>query len=195
MKSTILILLAGTTALFGQETVLELNPAQSHVEFTLSDVLHTVHGSFKLKRGTVHYDFVTRKCSGQIVIDAQSGDSGSEARDKKMHHNILESDRYPEIVFTADHVEGTLSKASIHGLFRIHGKEHEMTTSIKLSTAALNGFQSQVALSASGLPAGVTASFAPATISAPGSGASTLTLAAASETIAGSYNLTVTAIG
>src|SRR5579862_3219381 len=93
MKSTILIFLTTATVLLGQETVLELNPAQSRVEFTLSDVLHTVHGSFKLKRGTVHYDFATGKCSGEIVIDTQSGDSGSEARDKRMHHNILESDR------------------------------------------------------------------------------------------------------
>ena len=131
MKPTIFIVLTATTSLLGQKTVLELNPAQTHVEFTLSDVLHTVQGSFKLKRGTVHYDFATGKCSGQIVIDAQSGDSGSQARDKKMHHNILESDRYPEIVFTPDHVAGTLSKASIHGLFRIHGKEHEMTMVIE----------------------------------------------------------------
>jgi len=127
MKSTILIFLTSATALLGQETVLELNPAQTRVEFTLSDVLHTVRGSFKLKRGTVHYDFATRKCSGEIVIDAQSGDSGSEARDKRMHKNILESDRYPDIVFRPDHVEGTLWKANIHGLFRIHGQEHEMT--------------------------------------------------------------------
>src|SRR5580700_3322777 len=94
MNSTILIFLTSATTLLGQATVLELNPAQTRIEFTLSDVLHTVHGSFKLKRGTVHYDFATRKCSGEIVIDARSGDSGSEARDKKMHHNILESDRY-----------------------------------------------------------------------------------------------------
>ena len=127
MKSTFLTVLTATTALLRQETVLELNPSQTHVEFTLSDILHTVHGSFKLKRGTVHYDFATGKCSGEIVIDAQSGDSGSEARDKRMHHNILESDRYPDIVFTPDHVERTLSKASIRGLFRIHGKDHAMT--------------------------------------------------------------------
>ncbi len=126
MKSTILIFLTTTTALLGQETVIELNPAQTHIEFTLSDVLHSVHGSFKLKRGTVHYDFATGKCSGKIVIDAQSGASGNEARDKRMRHNIIESDRYPDIV-TPDHVEGTLSKASIRGLFRIHGKDHEMT--------------------------------------------------------------------
>ena len=69
------------------------------------------------------------------------------------------------------------------------------SASIKLSTAVLNGFQSQVALSASGLPVGVTAKFAPASIASPGTGTSTLTLAAASGAASGSYNLTVTATG
>jgi polyisoprenoid-binding protein YceI len=127
MKTTILILLTAAGRLFGQETVLELSPVQTRVDFTLSDVLHTVHGSFKLRHGTVHYDFATSKCSGEIVIDAQSGDTGSAARDKRMHKNILESDRYPDIVFTPDRVDGTLSKANIHGMFRIHGQDHEMT--------------------------------------------------------------------
>lgn len=127
MKSAIPVFLMSAAALLGQETVLELNPAQTHVAFTLSDVLHTVRGSFQLKRGTIHYDFATGKCSGEIVIDAQSGNSGSAARDKRMHKNILESGRYPDIVFTPDHVEGALSKASVHGLFRIHGQDHEMT--------------------------------------------------------------------
>ncbi len=127
MKSTIPILLLLTTALCAEETVLEFDPAQTQVEFTLSDVLHTVHGAFKLKRGTIRYDFATGKASGEMLIDAQSGDSGSEARDKRMHKNILESDRYPDIVFIPDHVEGDLSKASVHGAFRIHGKDHELT--------------------------------------------------------------------
>ena len=69
------------------------------------------------------------------------------------------------------------------------------STTIKLTTAALYGFQSQVLLSVSGLPKGVTASFAPASIAAPGNGTSTLTLAAASSTAAGSFSLTVTATG
>ena len=130
MKSNILILLTVTGTLFGQETVLELNPAQTQVEFTLSDILHTVHGTFKLKRGTIRYDLTTGKSSGEIVIDAQSGESGSDARDKRMHKNILESTRYPEIAFIPDHVEGTVSKANVHGLFRIHGEDHEMTISV-----------------------------------------------------------------
>src|SRR5258706_1302006 len=127
MKSSILISLTGTMALFGQETVLELDPAQTHVQFTLSNILHSVHGSFELKHGTIRYDFATGKSSGAIVIDAKSGDTGSEARDKTMHKTILESDRYPDIAFIPDHVEGKWSKASIHGAFRIHDKDHEMT--------------------------------------------------------------------
>ena len=107
--------------------MLALDPGQTHVEFTLSDILHTVHGSFKLKRGTIRYDFVNGKAAGEIVIDAQSGESGSQARDQRMHKNILESERYPEISFVPDRVSGALSKANVHGTFRIHGKDHEMT--------------------------------------------------------------------
>jgi polyisoprenoid-binding protein YceI len=111
--------------------VLELNPAQTQVQFTLNDVLHTVKGSFKLTRGTVHYDFATGKSSGEIVIDARSGQSGNELRDKRMYKRILESDRYPEIAFVPDRVEGTIEKANLHGIFRIHGVSHEMTLAVK----------------------------------------------------------------
>jgi polyisoprenoid-binding protein YceI len=109
------------------ETSLELDPTQTQVGFTLSDVLHTVHGNFKLKHGKIDYDFATGKASGEIVIDAASGDSGSGARDSRMKKNVLETNRFPEIVFLPDHVEGTLAKAIVHGNFRIHGGDHEMT--------------------------------------------------------------------
>src|SRR6202008_2227584 len=100
MKKLIFLILFPLMApVFAQETVLALDPAQTKVEFTLSDILHTVHGAFKLKRGTIRYDFASAKAAGEIVIDAQSGQSGSQARDQRMHKNILESDRFPEISF------------------------------------------------------------------------------------------------
>jgi len=37
-----------------------------------------------------------------------------------------------EIDFTPDHVEGTLSEASIHGLFGFMDKEHEMTMVVEV---------------------------------------------------------------
>lgn len=64
-----------------------------------------------------------------------------------------------------------------------------------VSSAIVNGFNSSVALSASGLPAGVTASFSPSSIAAPGSGNSTLTLTASSTATTGTSTVTITGTG
>jgi cardiolipin synthase len=64
-----------------------------------------------------------------------------------------------------------------------------------ITTAVSGGFDSAIALSASGLPAGVTAGFNPASIAAPGSGTSTLTITVASTTVVGTYTVTVTGAG
>ena len=66
---------------------------------------------------------------------------------------------------------------------------------ITVTSAITGGFSSAVALSISGLPAGVTVSFAPATLAAPGSGSSTLTISAASSAVPGAYPLTITGTG
>jgi polyisoprenoid-binding protein YceI len=120
------------TAAPAQDTVLQLDPAHTSVKFTLGDVLHTVRGTFQWKQGALQFDPVTRKISGQIVVDAKSGDSGSRMRDRKMHREILESERYPEITFRPDRVQGTVapegkSTVQIRGIFSIHGTDHEIT--------------------------------------------------------------------
>ncbi len=66
---------------------------------------------------------------------------------------------------------------------------------VKASTTTGGTFKSSVALAVSGLPNGLTASWAPAGIASPGAGSSALTLAASSKLAAGTYNLTVTASG
>jgi polyisoprenoid-binding protein YceI len=111
---------------------LELDPAKTQVQFTLHDVLHTVHGTFQLKKGVIAFDPDSGKASGEIVVDVTSGASGSNARDHRMHKEILQSQRYPEAVFTPDHVTGSLpaqgqSQMDVHGVFKLHGAEHELT--------------------------------------------------------------------
>jgi subtilase family serine protease len=64
-----------------------------------------------------------------------------------------------------------------------------------ITTAVSGGFDSSIALSASGQPTGVTATFNPPSIAAPGSGTSTLTLAVASTTARGTYTITVSGTG
>jgi trimeric autotransporter adhesin len=64
-----------------------------------------------------------------------------------------------------------------------------------VTTAVSGGFNSAIALSASGLPAGVTASFSPSSIAAPGSGSSTLTFTVSSTATLGTSTVTITGTG
>jgi len=62
-----------------------------------------------------------------------------------------------------------------------------------ISTTVSGGFDSAVALSASGQPSGVTVSFSPSAIT--GAGSSTMTIAVSAGTTAGTYTITVTGTG
>ncbi|QMU72944.1 carbohydrate binding domain-containing protein [Streptacidiphilus sp. P02-A3a] len=64
------------------------------------------------------------------------------------------------------------------------------STTSTVSTAVTSGSAESVALSASGLPTGVTAAFSPASVTSGGS--STLTLTASSSAAAGTYPITIT---
>jgi polyisoprenoid-binding protein YceI len=125
------LLLATVLPAATQDTSYQLDPAQTTVKFTLGDVLHTVRGDFKLKHGALQIE-PSGKISGEIVVDATSGDSGSGMRDRKMHKEVLESARYPEIVFRPDRIDRPVansgkSSVMIHGIFSIHGTDHEIT--------------------------------------------------------------------
>jgi hypothetical protein len=61
-----------------------------------------------------------------------------------------------------------------------------------VSTTAISGFSSSIALSVSGLPSGATASFSPATVT--GSGSSTLTVTTTGSTPVASSTLTITGV-
>jgi polyisoprenoid-binding protein YceI len=122
------------------EVDLNFVSAKTTVNFTLGDVLHTVHGSFDVKHGAVHFDPATNNVSGEILVDATSGHSGSDGRDKKMHKEVLESGRYSDIVFRPDRVEGQVaalgdSAVQVHGMFTIHGAEHEITIPVRVEMA------------------------------------------------------------
>jgi hypothetical protein len=64
-----------------------------------------------------------------------------------------------------------------------------------VTTAVSGGFSSAVALSATGLPSGVTGSFSPASIASPGSGTSDFTLTVSKSAPIGTYPITITGSG
>jgi len=123
------------------DVVFALDVAQSKVHWSLGTTFHTVHGSFALKKGTLRLDPATGKASGEIIVDAASGKSGNDSRDKKMHKEVLESGRYAEVIFRPDRVEGKIapqgtSTVQVHGILVLHGSEHELTVPVQAELAA-----------------------------------------------------------
>ncbi len=126
------MMLAFALSAAAQTYVFEAEPHQSYVAFTLDDVLHTVHGTFQLKSGSINFDTSTGAASGLIVVDATSGESGSHGRDRKMHREILESAKYPEITFAPHQVTGHVpqegkAQVTVDGILTLHGQAHEMS--------------------------------------------------------------------
>jgi polyisoprenoid-binding protein YceI len=138
-----LLAILGVTILSAaaQQSNLQVDPARTSVNFTLGDVLHTVRGTFQLKRGALQLDSPAGQLTGEIVVDAKSGASGSGTRDRKMHREVLESEKYPEISFRPDRLEGPVaaggkSSVKVHGMFGIHGVEREITVPAEVEMSA-----------------------------------------------------------
>jgi len=120
-----------------QQKTFTLDPAQTKVNFTVDSTLHTVHGDFRLKRGSIEFDNATGQAGGEIVVDSASGRSGSDGRDKKMHKDVLESPKYSDIVFTPQHVKGTVaaegkSQIEVEGMLTMHGKSKPATLPLEV---------------------------------------------------------------
>ncbi len=98
---------------------LDLDPAKTDIQFTLRDALRTVHGAFRLKRGSVHDDPDSGKVSGAIVADVPSGASGNATPD------CVDGKLAPE----------GLSQIDVHGVFNIHA-DHELMRHFQVERAA-----------------------------------------------------------
>lgn len=138
-RCVVIVLLVSLAPLaFGQTTTFIADPNQSQVNFTLGDVLHTVHGTFRLKSGKLSFNPSTGAASGELVMDADSGDSGSNARDRKMKKDILETHKYPDVVFTPQEVKGAIalqgkSQVELDGIMTLHGQPHPMALHVPLT--------------------------------------------------------------
>ena len=138
LKAAILLTLATLVpkwAVAAQPIQVTLDPSQTTISWTLNATMHTVHGTFKLKSGQVSLDTITGTANGEMVVDASTGESGNHSRDDKMHKDVLETKRYPEITFLPKKVTGNVaaqgsSTIQVQGTLHIHGGDHELTLSI-----------------------------------------------------------------
>ena len=114
------------SVLSAESVTFELDPKATFITFTFGATLHTVNGGLQAKHGTVKIDTETGAASGWIVMDATSAHTGNSRRDRKMHEKILESRRFPDIVFDVQHVGGKInrmgrSELKLQGILDFHG--------------------------------------------------------------------------
>ena len=128
------------TPAVAEQVQVTLDPAETTINISVHDVHGGVRGTFKLKSGAVSFERETGNASGELIVDATSGQTGNGTRDSKMHKEVLESKRYPEIVFTPEHVMGDValqgkSNIQVQGVFRIHGADHDLTLSMPVQVS------------------------------------------------------------
>ncbi|HKM66501.1 MAG TPA: YceI family protein [Candidatus Acidoferrum sp.] len=114
---------------------LSLDPTQTKVHFMVDSTLHTVHGTFALKSGSLQFDPQTGKAGGSIVVNAVSGESGNSSRDERMHKEILETWKFAEATFRLTQVEGQVSLNApsdfkVRGIITLHGTDHELLATV-----------------------------------------------------------------
>jgi polyisoprenoid-binding protein YceI len=126
---------AQTSEVSSSEVLLTVNPAKSTVHWSVDSSLHLVHGTFTVRSGDLHFDPETGHAGGEIVVAAASGESGNGSRDARMHKEILETSKFPDVVFRPTQVDGHVaaagaSDAKLHGVFSIHGTNHDLVAPV-----------------------------------------------------------------
>jgi len=114
-----------------EERLLTLRPEKTSVTFNLKATAHEVNGVLALEAGQIRFDSATGAASGQITIDLRRAETGNSLRDREMHKTVLETERYPQIVFRPERLEGVVADSGISnvvvlGTVVVHGDEHKL---------------------------------------------------------------------
>lgn len=121
-----------------QTVTIHMNPAQTHILWTLPDVLHTVHGTFHLSSGTITFNAKNGEASGFFSVDEDTGASGDNIRDNRMKKSILETATHPTATFKPTHVSGVYnlqgsSTLLVDGIFNLHGADHPLKLAFQVT--------------------------------------------------------------
>jgi polyisoprenoid-binding protein YceI len=129
------LLVLGAAGAFAEQPALHyrVEATGSVLNWDLPATLHTVHGKAPEVSGSI--DAVQGaggewQIQARIVVKAAAMVTGNEKRDRTMREKVLETDRFPEIVFEARQVTADLSRfkagerltAEVLGDLTVHGK-------------------------------------------------------------------------
>jgi polyisoprenoid-binding protein YceI len=131
-----LAVLLAPAALAQSETFV-VNPDTSEVKMTLKTTHELVSGTFHVQSGSIHFDRSASKMSGSVVVQAGSGKTGNDSRDKRMNKEILQVKQYATVSFEPKTYTGTIaasgdSTIQVTGSFTLLGTPHEITVPMQV---------------------------------------------------------------
>lgn len=160
LRLTLALTLAGAFALAVAASVAEepaavrdlryaIDPAGSSLAWELPATLHTVHGRAPEVSGTVSASFTEGgdgqlRVEARIAVKAAAMVTDNASRDRNMREKVLETDRYPEIVFEARRVTADLARlkagerftAVVVGDLTVHGRAVPIQFPVEVSVLA-----------------------------------------------------------
>jgi len=119
-----------TSGAWGQH--FKVDPAASEVHFTLGASDGPVNGTFHVTSGEFSLDPASGAMTGTVSVDAGSGDSGKQSRDKKMTKDQMKAQTYPAVTFAPAKFSGPVkdsgeSTGQVDGTFTLIGQGHPIS--------------------------------------------------------------------
>ena len=113
-----------------EKTTYHLDPPHTTIEFVVRHLMITkVRGHFTKFDGTLELPSGSDVPSSiSVTIDAASIDTREEQRDAHLRSaDFLEVEKYPQLVFRSDRVEGTPAEFKAYGTLTLHGVTRDVT--------------------------------------------------------------------
>jgi polyisoprenoid-binding protein YceI len=109
-----------------------VDPGSSEVHFTLGASDGPVNGSFRVTGGEFTLDQASGAMTGTVTVDAATGTSGNQKRDKKMANDQMKAQTYPAITFAPSKFSGAVkdsadSTGQVDGNFTLLGQGHPIS--------------------------------------------------------------------
>jgi polyisoprenoid-binding protein YceI len=139
MKSFAVVALAVilAPAALAQHQTFAVNPDASEVKMKLNTSHEVVNGTFHIQSGSINFDRSASHISGIVIVEAGSGKTGNDSRDKKMNKDILRVDQFATVSFAPKAYSGTVaasgdSTIQVSGVFTLLGTAQDLTIPMQI---------------------------------------------------------------
>ena len=141
MKSftVLLFTLIVSPALLAQHQTFTVNPDTSEVKIKLNTTHEVVEGTFHVQSGSIDFDRSALRMAGKVIVEAGTGKTGNDSRDKKMNKDILKVAQFATVSFAPKAYTGMIaasgdSTIQVSGVFTLLDMPHDLTIPMRIHT-------------------------------------------------------------